>query len=1042
MYSSKYLRDEKFKDTIKKNSCRLRQKSSVQIGNFLTKETTPIQNLNDNKDFINKNKTLERNRTPQNQLLNFIKTKKFQKNDNIMEDRQIIVKKKVCEECTSTIKQRIIYKLKEQRNEKMYNVVNSEENEKLNHNQTIVDKGGVKDILVNRKKFVGFSDIKNIIYRNKKDGKNISNTINKEEIVENKVVINKNLINSTNTNINEKDKKKIYSLKNFNSKKHNNNVYMDKTFKKENNYNIFNKFNNNDNNHNKEISNNNKDNKEKNEKNIISDINNKDRNNKEVNKEINSLYIKKTKNKTKFFSNNYECYKTDLMDNFIINKETYNKDTNSIINYRDNIIINNKDSRHTINNTKNKFSNKSIQITNENKEIKHHIDIKNNKDKKDNNINNKNNNDNKNKNDKDYNINNREKNDNKNKNKNDKDNKENKNNNEKEDNDVIMVHKKESYFNKRYKYKFIKNQEEEKTKNGYDNVEKNIILNKTTTKPEKKLNNFKDIIEKRLSTTNTKRKYKEIHTSIKLSVNKSPAEFEYEYNLTHVGEQDENKKSYLSTEKPKAFSKSTFFKNLFINTGRDNEDFNKYSNDEDKNNNTNIIFRNHLRYKIKDRKDSNYLSNNNLSNSNISIKERGRISDILKSDKKKYFDKTIKINNITNYHIYNYDYVMKMINEAIQLKNSIEIPSLFSILIINFNSKYISTFDYKDFPKEIPKFTECYKYYSIIAIPLIFLHKDEIIYKNSSAEAKIIFEKFIYLSIESIGQKNMPFKKIESFLDEFKKNNKNSQINISMDECCSELIKLIFKNYKEYSPLKKAIEQLLILAKNETLEKLIKTINDTILYCFNHKQKNSFFLLDKKITGNRKKDIYKLNQLSNKDLNKIISTPTTPFIRSAMKKNFCLVLDIDETIVHSMNLPFGLYFLLRPGVINFLEELSKLYEIIIFTSSPKFYADGILNKIDIDNKYISHRLYKDHVVFEKGKSVKKLNMIGRDLNKIIFVDNMKSNAKYNLQNLCHVSTWFYDINDEEIIKLKLKLKYIATNSKYKDDIRKGLECCL
>ena len=59
------------------------------------------------------------------------------------------MKKKVCEECTSTIKQRIIYKLKEQRNEKMYNVVNSEENEEVNHNQTIVDKGGVKDILVN-----------------------------------------------------------------------------------------------------------------------------------------------------------------------------------------------------------------------------------------------------------------------------------------------------------------------------------------------------------------------------------------------------------------------------------------------------------------------------------------------------------------------------------------------------------------------------------------------------------------------------------------------------------------------------------------------------------------------------------------------------------------------------------------------------------------------------------------------------------------------------------------------------------------------------
>ena len=1007
MYSTKYFRDEKFKDTIKKNSCRLRQKSSVQIGNFLlsqTNEPPQIQNNSQNKEYLNKNKTIERNKTPKNKLLNFIKTKKTQKKDGILEDKQIMVKKKVSEECTLTIKQRILSKLKEQRSGKINNVVKKEEKNEINYSHTINDKNETKDIFVNRKKFVGSTDIKNIIYRNKKEGKNVSNTINKEEKVENNIGSN-NVFNSMNANINEK--KGIYSLKNFNSKRYTTNVYMDKTFKKENNYNIFNKYANidyNNNYYNKEVLNNNNENNKNNEMN-----NNYKDNNKELNN--NSIYIKKykTKNKTKYYSNNCESYNSGNGDNFNINKTNYNKDIKESNNINQK---NNKDNKynHII---KDKFINSGIK---ENKEIK------------DNNAENKNFI----KENKDIKVKNKD-------NNKEKDIKENMDKNDIEDNDMIMVHKKESYFNKRYKYKFIKSKEEEKTKNCYDNIQKNIVLNKTSTKLEKKLSYFKDILPKRISATNTKKKYKDIHTSIKLSVNKSPPDFECENNLTTVREKEEIKKSYLSTEKPKVFSKSTFFKNLFINTGGNDDDLNKYNNDEEKNA-RNTIFRNN--FKIKGKKDINNLTNNNFSNSNIINKQHGKISDLLTSEKKKYFDKTIKIDNISNYNLYNYDYVIKMINESIQLKNSIEIQSLFSILIINFNNKYLSTFDYKDFPKEIPKFTECYKYYSIILIPLIFLHKDEIIYKNSSSEAKIIFEKFIYISIEHIGQKNIPFKKIDSFMEDFKKSNKNIKIESNMEECCSELIKLIFKNHKEYSPLKKAMEQLLILAKNVPLEKIIKIINDTILYCFNHKQKNSFYLLDKKLPDNRKKSIYKLNQLSNKDLNKTISTPTTPFIRSAMKKNFCLVLDIDETIVHSMNLPFGLYFLLRPGVITFLEELSKLYEIIIFTSSPKVYADGILNKIDIDNDYISHRLYKDHVIFEKGKSVKKLNMIGRDLNKIIFVDNMKSNAKYNLQNLCHVSTWFYDINDEEIIKLKLKLKYIATNNKYKDDIRKGLENCL
>jgi len=108
-----------------------------------------------------------------------------------------------------------------------------------------------------------------------------------------------------------------------------------------------------------------------------------------------------------------------------------------------------------------------------------------------------------------------------------------------------------------------------------------------------------------------------------------------------------------------------------------------------------------------------------------------------------------------------------------------------------------------------------------------------------------------------------------------------------------------------------------------------------------------------------------------------------PYIKSPMKKKFCLVLDIDETISHTLKLNFGGYFLLRPGAKYFLEEVSKFYEIIIFTSSQKKYADKILDKIDVNGNIISHRLYKNHVLYENGKTIKNLNLIGRDLTKTI-----------------------------------------------------------
>ena len=41
MITTKFFIDEKFKDTIKKNSCRLRQKSSVQVSCFIINKVYP-----------------------------------------------------------------------------------------------------------------------------------------------------------------------------------------------------------------------------------------------------------------------------------------------------------------------------------------------------------------------------------------------------------------------------------------------------------------------------------------------------------------------------------------------------------------------------------------------------------------------------------------------------------------------------------------------------------------------------------------------------------------------------------------------------------------------------------------------------------------------------------------------------------------------------------------------------------------------------------------------------------------------------------------
>jgi CTD small phosphatase-like protein 2 len=56
-----------------------------------------------------------------------------------------------------------------------------------------------------------------------------------------------------------------------------------------------------------------------------------------------------------------------------------------------------------------------------------------------------------------------------------------------------------------------------------------------------------------------------------------------------------------------------------------------------------------------------------------------------------------------------------------------------------------------------------------------------------------------------------------------------------------------------------------------------------------------------------------------------------------------LVLDLDETLIHlecdeegmegETEHEDGVYYLIRPGAIRFLNELSKYYELVIFTAA-------------------------------------------------------------------------------------------------------------
>lgn len=75
-------------------------------------------------------------------------------------------------------------------------------------------------------------------------------------------------------------------------------------------------------------------------------------------------------------------------------------------------------------------------------------------------------------------------------------------------------------------------------------------------------------------------------------------------------------------------------------------------------------------------------------------------------------------------------------------------------------------------------------------------------------------------------------------------------------------------------------------------------------------------------------------------------------------KKYTLVLDLDETLVHFVAKEKK--FKLRPGCLQFLKDMSELFEVVIFTAAAQDYANFILDYLEKEQKFIDYRLYRQH----------------------------------------------------------------------------------
>ncbi|KAL1923084.1 uncharacterized protein VTP21DRAFT_9460 [Calcarisporiella thermophila] len=154
----------------------------------------------------------------------------------------------------------------------------------------------------------------------------------------------------------------------------------------------------------------------------------------------------------------------------------------------------------------------------------------------------------------------------------------------------------------------------------------------------------------------------------------------------------------------------------------------------------------------------------------------------------------------------------------------------------------------------------------------------------------------------------------------------------------------------------------------------------------------------------------------------------------------CLVLDLDETLVHSSfkavqqadfivpveieNQIHNVYVIKRPGVDEFMKRMGELYEIVVFTASLAKYADPVLDLLDV-HKVVRHRLFRESCFQHKGNYVKDLSQLGRDLRNVVIIDNSPVSYLFHPANAVPVSSWFSDPHDTELTDMVAFLEDLA-----------------
>ncbi len=434
--------------------------------------------------------------------------------------------------------------------------------------------------------------------------------------------------------------------------------------------------------------------------------------------------------------------------------------------------------------------------------------------------------------------------------------------------------------------------------------------------------------------------------------------------------------------------------------------------------------------------------NNEIDELKKNIEEKKNYKTLYKRNQVNDAIKVIYKNNIFDIKLEDLLLIGGRINMIIEKMNNLKneyddgiCHECYEYWIFYFNSSLIDTYVrfFDNIHHVIIKSSNNLELFSIILTYLISLDYQALkSFKMLLEKILILIKINFYLLVKQIINKKIIDENNYSYLLYIKKLNqiidKNLRNDLNENDIVNELIdnskivvnyiKIILSNYSN-----EKITELTILFNN--ISKLPnKAIND--------------FFFDKIIVSNNNDSL--LSSFSFKD-NENNHNMSIPFITKPSNKKYTLVLDLDETLV-CMKFPNYnnngiLHF--RNGLFEFLDAIYPFYELISFTSATQIYSDSIIKQIESKKKYFSYHLYREHTVIYGKEYIKDISKIGRDLNKMIIVDNLGSNFRLNKENGILIYPFYDENNKNDSALIELKKILILIYHKNYNDIREGLK---